>query len=262
MGTQLDTWQLVDAPPVVPLPYGIFSVAEPRLSTDDHWRLGVQWQSQACSATKVTTGTCIDPEVEPLDKDDYCSVSKYEPFTVYAYNNDDVIGHSIDEHLANTIQRLVATEQRSVEEQLWSMLQAGASSTTTLTTLPQGVALGYLEQILAQNYGGTGVIHMSRLAATFLWEYLEVQGGKLVTKLGTSVVAGAGYDNITTPGDDFTMFASGPVVLYRGDVDTREQALDRAVNQASIIAQRDYVLGWDCVAYGVTTNFIPVIEAR
>lgn len=257
MGAQLETWQLVEAPPVVPLPYGIFSVAEPRLSTDDHWRLGVQWQSQACSSTKVTTGNCIDVEVPALTPDDYCSVSQYDPFTVYAYNDDAVVGHTLEEHLANTIQRLIATEQRSVEESLWAMLGTGAVSTTALPTVSSGVALGYLEQILAQNYGGVGVIHMSRLAATHLWEFLEVQGGKLVTKLGTPVVAGAGYENITTPTADFTMFASGPVVLYRGDIDTRENSLDRATNQASIIAQRDYVLGWDCVAYGVTANFVP-----
>lgn len=257
MGAQLDTWQLVEAPPVVPLPYGIFSVAEPRLTTDDHWRLGVQWQSQACSTTKVTTAPCVEPERLPLSPDDYCSVSQYDPFTVYAYNNDDVIGHTMDEDVANTIQRLVATEQRSVEEVLWSMLVAGAVSTTALPTVSSGVALGYLEQILAQNYGGQGIIHMSRLVATHLWEFLEVQGGKLVTKLGTPVVAGAGYENIVAPATDYTMFASGPVVLYRGDIDTRQNALDRATNQASIIAQRDYVLGWDCVAYGVTANFVP-----
>lgn len=257
MGAQLDTWQLVEAPPVVPLPYGIFSVAEPRLTTDDHWRLGVQWQSQACSTTKVTTGPCIEPERGSLTPDDYCSVSQYDPFTVYAFNDDPVVGHTMDEDLANTIQRLIATEQRSVEEQLWTLLGLGAVSTTALPAVPAGVTLGYLEQILAQNYGGQGVIHMSRLVATFLWEYLEVQGGKLVTKLGTPVVAGAGYDNIVAPGTDFTMYASGPVVLYRGDIDTRQNALNRATNQASIIAQRDYVLGWDCVAYGVTSKFIP-----
>jgi hypothetical protein len=257
MGTQLETWQLVEAPPVVPLPYGIFSVAEPRLSTDEHWKLGVQWQSQACGTTKITTGPCIEPDRDGLTPDDYCSVSQYEPFTVYSYNNDDVIGYGMDEDLANTIQRLVATEQRSVEEYLWSTLTTNAVSTTTLSSAPAGVVLGYLEQVLAQNYGGVGVIHMSRLAATFLWEYLSVSGGKLITKMGTPVVAGAGYDNIVAPAADFTMFASGPVVLYRGDVDTRQNALDRATNQASIIAQRDYVVGWDCVAYGVEGNFIP-----
>lgn len=258
MGAQLDTWQLVEAPPVVPLPYGIFSVAEPRLTTDDHWRLGVQWQSQACGATKITTGPCIEPEREGLTPDDYCSVSQYDPFTIYAYNDDAVIGHTLAEHQANAVQRLIATEQRSVEEQMWSLLGTGATALTAVPAGNGGLVLGFLEQFLAQNYGGQGVLHMSRLVATYLWEYLEVQGGILVTKLGTPVIAGAGYDNvIDPPGNDFEIFASGPVVLYRGDIDTRQNAVDRATNQTSIIAQRDYVVGWDCVAYGVTSKFVP-----
>lgn len=255
MGTQLDTWQLVDAPPVVPLPYGIFSVAEPRITTDDHWRLGVKWQSQACGSTKITTGPCIEPERGDLIPDDYCSITEYDPFTVYAYNNDAVIGHTLNEHLANTVQRLVATEQRSVEEQLWTSLVANSVSTLSLTTFSAGVVLGYLEQQLAENYGGQGVIHMNRLTATYLWEYLQVQGGRLVTKLGTPVVAGSGYDALSTPLDEFKMFASGPVVIYRGDVDTRENAVSKSNNEVSIIAQRDYVLGWDCVAYGVEGKY-------
>jgi len=40
------------------------------------------------------------------------------------------------------------------------------------------------------------------------------------------------------------------LVMYRGDIDTRENAVDKAINGVSIIAQRDYVLGWDCVAFG------------
>lgn len=259
MGAQLDTWQLVEAPPVVPLPYGIFSVAEPRLSTDEHWRLGIRWQSQACSATKVTTGPCIDAEVPPLDPDDYCSVSEYEPFTVYTYDDDSIPGHTLEEHLANARQRLLNTEQRSVEEYLWANMVADATS-TTLTGAPAGVVLGYVEQVLNQNYGGQGVIHMNRLTATFLWEYLEVSGGRLMTKLGTPVVAGAGYESVSAPlSNDFTIFGTGPLVIYRGDVDTRQQAVDKATNQVSYIAQRDYVVGWDCVAYGAVGEFIPTI---
>lgn len=255
MGTQLDTWQLVEAPPVVALPYGIFSVAEVRLPADDHWRLGVQWQSQACGLTKTTYGPCNVLEVESLTPDEYCFVSQFEPFSVYTYNNDSVIGHTLEEHRANAIQRLIASEQTTVEQNVWGQLQVDAVSTLSLTSFSPGVVLGYLEQMLAQTYGGQGVIHMSRLTATYLWEYLQVQGGKLVTKLGTPVVAGAGYDAISTPIDEFYMFASGPVVIYRGDVDTRQNAVSKSNNEVSIIAQRDYVLGWDCQVFGVEGKY-------
>lgn len=256
MGTQLDTWQLVEAPPVVPLPFGIFSVAEPRLTTDDHWKVGVQWQSQACTSTSSGVGVCEALEPAPLfTPTDYCSVSQFDPFFVYAYNTDPVVGHTLEEHQANTVQRLIASEQRSAETALWNQLVTASGALVNLAGFEPGVALGYLEQILAINYGGQGVIHMSRMTATLLWEYLQVQGGKLVTKVGTPVVAGAGYDALTNPPDKFIMYVSGPVVLYRGEVDVRANAVDKANNQVSIVAQRDYVLGWDCSSYGVQGQY-------
>lgn len=256
MGTQLDTWQLVEAPPVVPLPYGIFSVAEPRLTTDDHWKLGVQWQSQACTTTDEGVGFCEALEPAPLvNPGDVCSVSQFDPFFVYAYNTDPVVGHTLEEHQANTLQRLIASEQRSVEASLWNQLVAASGVPVSLAGYDPAVVLGYLEQVLAENYGGQGVIHMSRMAATYLWENLQVQGGKLVTTLGTPVVAGAGYDPIGSPIDKFTMYVSGPVILYRGDADVRANAVDKASNQVSIVAQRDYVLGWDCSSFGVEGKY-------
>ena len=93
MGTQLSTFHLVEAPAVVPYRHGLFSVVEPRVVgltggvIDEHWRLGVTWQSQACSLAKETTGPCIDSDVAALTPDEYCSVAEFDPFTVYAYND-------------------------------------------------------------------------------------------------------------------------------------------------------------------------------
>jgi hypothetical protein len=195
-----------------------------------------------------------------LTPDNYCSVSEFDPFTVYAYNDDAVPGFTMDEDVANAVARLTNGEQTASEDHLWSLMGAAiGANVVDLTGHDLWYGLGYVEQVLAETYGGQGVIHMSRLTATFLWEYLTVQGGKLVTKLGTPVISGAGYDNyIGDPPNNYKMFVSGPVVLYRGDIDTRENALDRSTNQTSIIAQRDYVLGWDCVAYGVEAPFVPV----
>lgn len=251
MGTQLDTWQLVEAPAVVPLPYGIFSVAEPRLTTDPHWRLGVQWQSQACSPTKITTGPCIDDEVAALIPDDFCSVVQYEPFTVYAYNNDDIPGHTLAEHEANAVARLINGEQYGVESQFWGVT-LGSVVPTDLSGAPAGVVLGYIEQLLANNYFGQGVIHMDRITATILWEYIDVSGGRLQTRLGTPIIAGGGYGSMADPpNDEFYIYGTGSVVIYRGDIDTRQNAVNKSTNQMSVIAQRDYVVGYDCGAVGV-----------
>jgi len=255
VGSQLETWQLVEAPAVVPLPYGLFSVAEPRLTTDPHWRLGVKWQSQACSPTDITTGVCIDSEPPSLETDDFCSVTALEPFTVYAYNNDDIPGHTLAEHEANAVARLINGEQYSVESQLWTSLSADPDVVVAdLSGAPVGVALGYIEQMLANNYFGQGVIHMDRFTATVLWEYIDVSGGRLQTRLGTPIIAGGGYGNMSDPPvDEFYIFGTGGVVMYRGDIDTRQQAINKAINQVSYIAQRDYVVGYDCG--GVGTKF-------
>lgn len=256
MGSQLTTWQLVEAPVAIPLPFGLFSVAEPRLPADDHWRLGIQWQSQACSPAKLTTGDCISDEVTALDPDDHCQVMQYEPFTVYAYDDDAIPGHTLDEHRAIAIQRLNNGEQHAAETQMWTNLSATAP--TALTGYTAGEVLGFIEQSLADNYFGQGVIHMNRQTATFLWEYLDVSGGRLQTRLGTPVIAGGGYGTMATPPtNEFTIYGTGPVVLYRGDVDTREWAISRSDNRVSYIAQRDYAIGWDCYAVGAEGEFVP-----
>jgi hypothetical protein len=257
VGSQLNTYHLVEAPAPVPYRHGLFSVAEPRVvglvggTIDEHWRLGVTWQSQACSLVKETTGPCIDAEVEPLTPDEYCSVAEFDPFTVYAYNDDAVPGHTLTEHEANAIARLTAGEQLAAEKHVWSQITTAAGAATDLTGFNLKYALGWVEQALAERYGSTGVIHMSRLAVIMARDLLRVEGARLTTYGGTPVVAGGGYDVVgaTTPATA-TIFATGPLVLYRGEVDVRQNAIDKAINSVSIIAQRDYVLGWDCVAFG------------
>ena len=267
MGTQLATWHLVEAPASVPYRFGLFSQVAPRItdvqgvSSEDHWRLGVQWISQSCANAKTTTGPCIDDEVAPLTPDKYCSVSQFDPFTVYAYNDDSVPGFTMDEDLANAIARLTNGEQTAAESHLWDLMTAAIGvNLVDLTANELWYGLGYVEQVLAETYGGQGVIHMSRLTATMLSDQLHTEGGRLFTVMGTPVVAGGGYDQVGSSAPSTGMiYGSGPLVLYRGDVDTRQSALDRSVNKASIVAQRDYVLGWDCVTVGAEVT-LSIVE--
>lgn len=252
MATALDTWHQVEAPAVVPYSYGLFSVAEPRVVADPHWRFGVRWQSQGCAVTGETTSPCFDEEIDSLPPlPDVCDVSEFDPFTVYAYNTDAIIGHTLAEHEQNTIARLLVGEQRTAEQHLFAAMTTAAGSVTDLTGWSSHYALAWLEQELAENYGGTGVIHMNRATAMMLYDYFRVSGGRLFTPMGTPVVAGGGYDEQsgTAPGVS-TIFATGPVVIYRGDVDVRQMAISKARNEVSYIAQRDYVVGWDCSVIG------------
>ena len=198
----------------------------------------------------MTTGSCIDPDVEALLRDRVCSQFKYEPFTVYNYSTDAIPGHTLEQHRANAVARLTNGEQRTVESVLWSRLVTADPIPTDMTGVPGWLGLGYVEQTLAEQYGSQGVIHMNRYAATALAMHLRVEGGVMRTLLGTPVVVGGGYDPL--PGqvsDTAVMFGTGPLIMYRGDIDTRENAIDKRLNDVSIVAQRDYVLGWDCVAF-------------
>jgi hypothetical protein len=81
-----------------------------------------------------------------------------------------------------------------------------------------------------------------------LCDNLYADGQIMRTKLGTPVVVGGGYDQAGL------IYGTGPLVIYRGEVDTRQQAIAKPVNKVSFIAQRDYVVGWDCGVFCVTLS--------
>jgi hypothetical protein len=266
MGAYLDTYHLVSAPPAVPYRYGLFSVVEPRtaaiegVAIDEHWRLGVRWQSQSCGEIKETTGPCIDPEIPALTPDgQLCSILEYDPFTLYAYNDDAIPGYTLAEHEANAITRLTKGEQFGAERHLWAAITTAAGAATDATAHPIYVGLGVAEQAISETYEAQGVLHMDRLTAMACAPYLKVEGGRMLTALGTPVVIGAGYrEEAVSPSATGTILATGPLVMYRGDIDTRENATNRAINTVSIIAQRDYVIGWDCSALAVSVSLCNV----
>lgn len=249
---------LVTAPSVTPNRFGLFSVAQPRTDTvddPDHWRNGIQWVSQNCHSDELFFPDCDGNDT--LDSEQLCSVREFDPFAVYAYNTDPVPGFTLPEHEANTTARLLATEQTLVEWETWLAFGAEINNNEfgcyDTANLPGWIALGYAEQVANGLFAGSGVIHMSRTAATALGLYLTVEGSTLRTKLGTPVVAGAGY-GFFDPDGIATLVVTGPMVMYRGDVDTRLQAIDKATNRVSYVAQREYVIGWDCGAYCFTAN--------
>jgi len=261
----ITAYHQVTAPPAVPYRYGLFSVVEPRtaaiegVSIDEHWRLGVEWQSQSCGEIKETTGVCIDDDVEDLDPDgQLCSVLKYDPFTLYAFNDDAVPGHTLAEHEANAITRLTKGEQYGAERHLWTAMLSEAGAPSDASAYPIHVGLGVAEQSISEVYEAQGVLHMNRLTAMACAPFLKVEGGRMLTALGTPVVVGGGYSPLGPISEVGTIIATGPLVMYRGDIDTRENAVNRAINSVSIVAQRDYVIGWDCSALAVTVNLCNV----
>lgn len=271
MANALNLWHPVAAPPVVPYRYGLFSVVAPRNAEvapngaiDEHWRAGVVWESQACKAGYITQGACIDPDSpfapDTISESNCSALNQFDPFTVYVYNTDSIPGYTLEQHMNQTIERLVNNEQRLVESAVIQNIDNCAVATGDqfdLSGYSPAVVLGWLEQYIADNYGGTGVIWMDRLSASVLWENLRVEGARLVTTVGTPVIAHGYGTPSAPPSASVNLYVTGTPTMYRGDIDVREAAINKAVNEVSYIAQRDYVVGWDCVCARVVATLAP-----
>lgn len=273
MANALNLWHPVAAPPAVPYRYGLFSVVSPRNAEltptgaiEEHWRAGVVWESQACRMGSITQGPCIDPEYNwapdnngALGTNSCSPLNQFDPFTVYVYNNDSIPGYTLEQHMQQTIERLTNNEQRLVEEAvMYNIDQCSGAVQKDFTGDDIKFALGFLEDFLSYSYGGTGVIYMTRATTTILWENLRVEGARLVTTNGTPVVSFADTrPPVAGPYRTASMYATGTPVMYRGDIDVRESAINKPINEVSYIAQRDYVFGWDCVCAEATVRLAP-----
>lgn len=235
MSNLLDANLWVEAPPVVPYRFGLFSAVDPRPLDDPHWRLGVRWESDACGQLAAAFDPCLVEDVDALEPDPRCVIASFDPFTVYAFATDSLGSGDVD---AKAVARLTNGEQHAAEAALWGLL-TGAATPVDLSEHTPEVALGWVEQQIADVYGGLGVIHANRQTVTVLGDAVEREGSRLVTRLGTPVVAGGGY------GSGLLIVGSGPIVMYRSAIETWS-APDRRTNSASTIASRTYLVGYDC----------------
>jgi hypothetical protein len=121
-----------------------------------------------------------------------------------------------------------------------------------VTTINRGLQL--LETEIARC--GGGMIHCAPATAT-AWisqNLIAPVRSVMQTKLGTPVAVGAGYIGVAPDGqaapaaDQEWAFASGPIQIYRGDIqlvpDRYADAFDRALNDLLYIAERPYLFNW------------------
>ena len=125
-------------------------------------------------------------------------------------------------------------------------------------------ALGLLEAALANCYNGIGVIHVPELLLPTMdaWGIVKAQGPIMRTLNGNKVAVGAGYpgtgpDGSVRAGNTTWMYATGNVFGFRSNVRVRApqgpESFDKLTNTQRMIAERTYVLGWDCCHFAVQT---------
>jgi len=140
------------------------------------------------------------------------------------------------------------------------------------------MGLGLLESALASCYNGVGVIHIPvKALATFdAWGLIRRDPGRdgvngqlgrqLRTARGNLISVGAGYPGTSPTGaaagaEQSWIYATGAVFGYRGPVrfTGARDSLNRTNNTLAMIAERTYVLGWDCCHVAILVDLgVPV----
>lgn len=271
---------LVEGPPRQPLPFGLFSVLTPRPEGDSRWENGVKWETLTCEPVSGRSGPgCNDVADDQGDfPEDVIGLPKAlgrnagatgeaAAFAVYGHFNCSPVGFSPELAQERATAHLQAREEARVEQALWTgdlgntpNLTADAVDLTSGGAVSPAAALARLEDFIATEYGSLGVLHLSRGAVTILSSLTLVSqvGQRLVTAVGTPVVAGAGYPGTDPDGnvaaDTTWAYASPALFGYRGEILPSSarpgDLLDRSTNDLYAIAERPYVLGYDPCGVG------------
>ena len=161
--------------------------------------------------------------------------------------------------VANAVLPHLAASSAVIETSLGytTTLQLAATQVTGVALAP-AVALGEVESALADCLlGVSGIIHIpNNLAPIFGASGLLVRDGpRLRTHNGNLVVIGNGYLGTGPDGSAPSLahswiYGTGPVFLYRSNdvqlISDTNSALVRTTNTVKMIAERTYLLGFDC----------------
>lgn len=237
------------APPTVPPRlHGLTTTFPPR-DLDSHERLGVTWPgSGACGGVVSTTDDeCLSGDTQTaLTLIDACLAGgTAQRHTIYSYVRQSLLDSLGDNAAYGTDPTSIfaLAEAPAVEEIFWN--EAFLAATTLAAPANLLLALAEVEQHLAENYNGTGVIHITPRVAILLGDDGLVRpSGTLTTRTGTPVVIGAGYDGT----DGLAILGTGQPVLYRADNPQTLTGTNPNINNYATLMQRTWLIGWDCVA--------------
>lgn len=276
---------LVEPPTVYDRSYGLWSTVQDRsaLATDVHWRNGVKWEPLCGVGGSFYDDYCL--ETNPANKADNIStpVSAANPFVAFAEVDCSPVGYSQEEQRGRAAQALTQSESYQVETAFWTgavggdanivyphlaanaavvdtgvipvtTLQCAATQVTGSALLDITEALGRLEAAFGACANSQGTIHVPYVLGEQLFRANAVKpmGAQLVTQTGHLVALGTGYtgsgpDGTLTPNAAW-IYMTGPVFGYRTAVEqfNYRETVDRTENTVRTIAERTYVLGFNC----------------
>lgn len=268
----------VPAPARVPHRFGLFSQVPVINVTDNHMLNGIQWEPLTCGRPKVLpTGCCpVAKEFEPQPP-----VQDAEPFTVMGSWTCTLGLTGVEEAQRRAREHLTVGEQQAVEWAVWTgqvdMVEpldpadtfhgprfAHPSTPVIGTVHCAADLLAVIAQYTSTVYNGSPLVHLPQAVLPYLaGSHLlsVVNGSRLETPYGTPLVAGAGYgeantgpDGTPAPPGSWWVYVTGAMQVYRGDVFTPpdpEAGFSRCNNEMVALAERTYLVGWDCFTAAV-----------
>lgn len=242
--------ETVPAPQPRGIRYGLFTVANGPLELAVHGRGGgVQYEPVSCGQAHTYPIECDDSPPEMVFDPGTGTVA-FEPFLVYGSLTCGSAGKTQADLRAEVTRNLTSGEQTQAETAMAALLTAGATGLGAATLVVDAVS--QLEQWIhgTADYGHVATLHASVGVAAWAADAgLVVQDGPVKrTPFGSVWSFGGGYP------DDIIWVSGQPTVWRSPDIDVPplDQVLDRATNQYSIVASREYVVGYDCAAASVT----------
>lgn len=256
----------VPAPPVAT---GGFLAASHVIDVGEgaHELMGAEYLTDACNVSWGWGGNwcvapiaaqCDDPGVAPANPKSFLSASAVvegDPFVVYAGSSCDI--DSLEGRLRSATAAFNYGERRSVDDAVTAWL--GTVDTDMESgSAPIACVIGQMEQWLAQNYGGVGLLALPIVAAVPAVGdgviYPDANGSGLITALGTPVVAYVPPDTQALP----VGFALGQLTLIRGPLRSISvppmSRSDGTCEPARALAERVYVPLVECAVGSFTMS--------
>lgn len=259
----------------MPLRYGLFQAALGPLDLPVHGRNGgVHYEVALCAEGFGYDINCIDAQASKTaawSENGLDSVVGL-PFIVMATMQCGSVGYTFEEQRAFILERLKGVEQAVVEE-IFSTSTAGqgpgltaADGIITVTGAGDTVVnvLSELERARycgfganTTQYGPPGILHVAIPVFNELksQHVIEFDGTRWRTPIGTVVSTGCYANNDpdgAAPADGvFWMYLTGQTTIWRTpdsavQIAPVEGSLDRTTNQYMMLAEREYVVTYEC----------------
>ena len=257
--------------------YGLFqAVGGVRSEWEAGWGSGgIVFESEFCGLPRGYDVECTN-DLDPKVWDPQTQVPG-TPFVVYAGIQCGSVGHTEQEFQAKALNRLRAGEQGAVEQifsrQLNGQSRGLANATPNATTITAASTLGghltadqvgALEEALYSTYGLLGVLHVPfQYGERMMAEHLLVRDGLVWrTATGTAVSIG-NYDGYSPAGvapvaGHTWIYITGQTFVWRNPepfVASLEGSLNRTTNQVFMLAEREYIVTYECTAFALDVTY-------